>query len=764
MVCCGIDITSERIHESLRRQASRTMAQVAVVSFGAELKDGYKPVDNWVSNGITWLAEIEQFYRERSAIEKEYSDKLTALAKKYYDKKAKRSSNLSVGDTPALTPGSLESASLTTWTTQLSTVEARAGEHNKLAQDLVNHVAVPLNYNQKKLEDLRNSHAEYQNKLLKERDSSYGDLKKMKAKYDSVCAEVESRRKKQDSAFDMGKSKAAQAYAQHVVEMNNAKNTFLIGINVTNKLKECYYHEYVPDLLDSLQDLNETRVVKLNAIWTLASALETNSLTKSTEHMKHLSAEIPRNDPKLDSTMFVRHNAVQWQDPPDFAFEPSPVWLDTDAMATDETAKIFLRNILTKSKPLINETKTQAQQKRRELENVKRARENIRAGKDKRDEVDCVRSQFAVQEELHNVERQRITAEVETSTIMTVVGDLSLRGKSHPFKSETFKLPTNCDLCGDRIWGLNAKGFLCTDCGFTCHSKCQMKVPPECPGEQTKEEKKRLKVERQATAAQAAEAPPPPALTSNGSAAPTLTRQDTMNSLSSGYAATANRSVSGLVRAPSELATPDPSSGLTGIPTTTSTTTSAPRRNRIVAPPPAAYVSPSSEDVSSPVSTKKRGRMVYPYEARDGNEVTIAEGKEFEILEPDDGGWTRIKAGFGQEGLVPTAYFEEIASAPTPATRPSHERTPSTYSNSSASLASTNAVKKQGPVVAPRRGAKKVKYAEALYAYTAQSNAEFDLEEGEKVVLISMGTGDGWADVEKHGEKRIVPAAYIQEI
>lgn len=71
--------------------------------------------------------------------------------------------------------------------------------------------------------------------------------------------------------------------------------------------------------------------------------------------------------------------------------------------------------------------------------------------------------------------------------------------------------------------------------------------------------------------------------------------------------------------------------------------------------------------------------------------------------------------------------------------------------------------KKQGPAVAPRRGAKKVKHCEALYAYTAQSDAEFDMEEGEKFVLISMGTGDGWADVEKNGERRIVPAAYIQE-
>ena len=41
-------------------------------------------------------------------MEREYSAKLTALAKRFYEKKSKKSSSLSVGDTPALTPGSLE--------------------------------------------------------------------------------------------------------------------------------------------------------------------------------------------------------------------------------------------------------------------------------------------------------------------------------------------------------------------------------------------------------------------------------------------------------------------------------------------------------------------------------------------------------------------------------------------------------------------------------------------------------------------------------
>jgi hypothetical protein len=85
------------------------MAEVDVMpTFGSELKDGFKPANVWLGHGIAWLDEIQQFYRERAAIEKEYSAKLMALSKKYFDKKNKRTAQLSVGDTPAMTPGSLE--------------------------------------------------------------------------------------------------------------------------------------------------------------------------------------------------------------------------------------------------------------------------------------------------------------------------------------------------------------------------------------------------------------------------------------------------------------------------------------------------------------------------------------------------------------------------------------------------------------------------------------------------------------------------------
>ena len=146
-----------------------------------------------------------------------------------------------------------------------------------------------------------------------------------------------------------------------------------------------------------------------------------------------------------------------------------------------------------------------------------------------------------------------------------------------------------------------------------------MKVPAECPGEQNKEEKRKLKIERQAAAAAPKEYDMP---STNGSnSPPPLTRQDTMNSLSSGYAASAQRSVSGLPKPPEEI--PE---------RVEPTTSSGSRRNRIVAPPPTTYV---SVPAASNGSAEPKGKMLYPYQANDQGELTVDDGKEVTILEPD---------------------------------------------------------------------------------------------------------------------------------
>jgi hypothetical protein len=134
---------------------------------------------------------------------------------------------------------------------------------------------------------------------------------------------------------------------------------------------------------------------------------------------------------------------------------------------------------------------------------------------------------------------------------------------------------------------------------------------------------------------------------------------------------------------------------------------------------------------------------------------------ETHLQSSDGSGWTKVRYS-SNEGLVPTAYLEIL-----PITPPSLSARPdSTYSASSASISGSvvAAGKKKGPAVAPKRGAKKLKYVEALYEYTAQSEIEHDMREGERFVLINIDAGDGWADVEVGGRVGSVPANYLRQL
>lgn len=108
---------------------------------------------------------------------------------------------------------------------------------------------------------------------------------------------------------------------------------------------------------------------------------------------------------------------------------------------------------------------------------------------------------------------------------------------------------------------------------------------------------------------------------------------------------------------------------------------------------------------------------------------------------------------------MPGSYVDLTSPVPAAPPRPS-----STYSNSTTSSTAQSTTRKKGPVVAPRRGAKKLRYVEAMYDYTAQSEAEHSMAEGERFVLVKEDPGDGWAEVEKAGVTASVPSSYVQAV
>lgn len=66
--------------------------------------------------------------------------------------------------------------------------------------------------------------------------------------------------------------------------------------------------------------------------------------------------------------------------------------------------------------------------------------------------------------------------------------------------------------------------------------------------------------------------------------------------------------------------------------------------------------------------------------------------------------------------------------------------------------------------MAPKRGAKKLTYVEALYEYIAQGAGEHSMTEGERFVLVKEDGGDGWVEVERAGIRGSVPGSYVKVV
>ena len=140
---------------------------------------------------------------------------------------------------------------------------------------------------------------------------------------------------------------------------------------MANRQKAKYFHQDIPLLLNSLQDLSELRTHRLNILWTHASNLEQTCISRSTGILQHTSTEVSRNIPVLDSTMYVQHNRAQWDEPLDFQFEPSPIWHDDPNIITDEYAKVFLRNMVAKSTEGLSRVQGTVSIKQQEAERLK---------------------------------------------------------------------------------------------------------------------------------------------------------------------------------------------------------------------------------------------------------------------------------------------------------------------------------------------------------------------------------------------------------
>ncbi|PLW36636.1 hypothetical protein PCANC_18278 [Puccinia coronata f. sp. avenae] len=682
------------------------MAAVQPPSFGRDLPDQLNRIQTMVHDQIAFYGDVRDYFKERVALEKQYGASLQLLVRKSMEKRSKREEALSVGLETSKPWNGTTSTLDTAWSKILSEADEEASDHTNLAESLQSEVCEVLKTCERKKETTRKRHVEFGIKLLAERDKIYHDRAKAKQRYDDACSLVESTRVKQGQAKDdRHLEKAAKSMDAHTNDMLSAKNAYLLSISVANEVKRRFYHVDLPSLEDDFQSIWSLTASKLVSLLKTASTFNGKCLEALRTHNDNFLSATNSINAQSSQALYVEYNRRPFADPPDFVFEPCPIWHDSPdfALAAPEP-KVLLQNRLGQARIKACDLEHTIEAKRHEITGLENLREAYSQNETLGDADEVVENLLESVRQTITLELQYSVLTKEVEVLEQTLGDDQGSQRPHTFKSASFVTPTTCCLCNSNIWGITKQGMTCKVCSISAHVKCAPKVPSNCAGSAP-----RLGPKRHVSVA----APSPSSSRQQG--------VETQNSTG------LSRAVS--TRNPPSSALPNGSEGLAR-----SATSVHPRRDHAL-PSTGRHALNRSE-------AKPKARMIYSYEASTGFEVTASESEVVTVISPDDGsGWIKVETAANHIGLVPATCVEMV---PGPAATPAPQA--------------------RAPSSEPKPIPARLKRAKALYDWTAEAEDEHSLVVGETVTLSKVGEdyGGGWFEVIKDGRKGIVPSNYVE--
>ncbi|KAJ3392089.1 hypothetical protein HDU84_004798 [Entophlyctis sp. JEL0112] len=301
---------------------------------------------------LAFSADVKDLAKERADLERDFSRKLDALARKYSTKCAKRflaSKTDEISGTPHST---VEDA----WDCIVKSIELRSRAHWICADSLSSDIGEYLKSVSAKHDESRKKHMAFAQRLVAERDVVYADKEKAKKKYDDACESVEAIRCRLDRASDeKSKEKLKLLWHQEILDMNNKKNLYLLAINGANTVKNRYFAEEVPSNLSDLHCLSESIFLSIKAAWQKYSKIEKDFTDRIGSFAdSSLIPTIAKISPENDTELFIQLNpqtapsSYQKLTPKDFIYIPSVMWKETTEMVVDPYARCFMINKLAK--------------------------------------------------------------------------------------------------------------------------------------------------------------------------------------------------------------------------------------------------------------------------------------------------------------------------------------------------------------------------------------------------------------------------------
>ncbi|ORZ40819.1 hypothetical protein BCR44DRAFT_1509213 [Catenaria anguillulae PL171] len=427
------------------------------MTFGQSLPDGVPLVSAHISQGLALLQECRELVKERALIEREYSRSLDALYRKHAVKLDKKVRDLSLGTSasPSFATGEqgLVSSSMALWTGMLTSLEVVAKERNGLADRMISEVSDKMKSAIGQLDGSRKLHLAFTAKMAADVEKVHQDKDKARIKYLQMCEDVEAAKMRFEKADEKKQEQLKKAWHQSIVEMNNAKNTYLLLVSVCNVTKKHHQTHQLPWILDELEFVELNRIQAFKRIAHQYITCEQDTLKACSDHLS-----------QLEQT----------------ALKGTTLWRDSGNMVGDDASKVVLGNHRTKLKTKLAELQAQLDKEQKRQEGLKKMTELYTKEPRLGDSVTTREELVENQRQVHVIEAAIQRCLVEIQLVDQTIGEDTDGGKAHAFKPASFKLPTPCGFCNEKMWG--RQSLVCKDCGFACHIKCELKVTPTCSG------------------------------------------------------------------------------------------------------------------------------------------------------------------------------------------------------------------------------------------------------------------------------------------
>ncbi|KAJ3399868.1 hypothetical protein HDV05_001479, partial [Chytridiales sp. JEL 0842] len=400
-------------------------------------------------------------------LEREYGKKLESLGRRWQGKREKRGAIVAVGGA-----GSGSTTLEECWTGVTNMLVHMSRSHHQLSETLVTHLTDPLKTLHSRTDDSRKTCLVFASRMQSEKENCFAEVERCRKRYEASCLAVElAKGRFERCGDDKQREKHKRCWHTEIVDLQNAKTSYLLALKAVNACKASYVELDLPEVLGGLFDLAEDTEMRMQRyLETFVKSIEACSEGVKVACNSGLQS-VEALTPKKDTATFVSaHPETSPSHPPlppwdtnpyrlvspPVEFVPTPIWKDPPTFPSDEHAKIYMLNIHHRLHTQQRKLAVQLAHSTKSLEGLETLQRSYESNPkmtpesvlEVREKVwEAKRECWALQAGARGLELQmRVLEECLGSA---VVG----KGGFHEFKASAFAIPVTCEYCRFVIWG-----------------------------------------------------------------------------------------------------------------------------------------------------------------------------------------------------------------------------------------------------------------------------------------------------------------------